>query len=214
MRLYSYYLSSAAFRVRIALNLKGLAIETIPVHLLKGGGEQHGADYRALNPQGLVPAFADANGLITQSLAICEYLEERYPEPALLPADAPSRARVRAIALQIACEIHPLGNLRVLGYLSDTLGCDEAAKKAWRSHWVRSGLEQLEMRLAHDAATGRFCHGDVPGLADCFVVPQLFNARRFDVPTDGLATLLRIENACCALPAFRDAAPENQPDAG
>ena len=214
MHLYSYYRSSATFRVRIALKLKGLDYDTIPIHLVRDGGEQFRADYRALNPQCLVPALADEGGLMTQSLAICEYLDERYPEPPLLPVDLHGRARVRSIALAIACEIHPLNNLRVLAYLTNELGRSEEEKQAWYTHWVRGGLEQLEARLARDADTGSFCHGDTPSLADCFVVPQLYNARRFGVSTEGLTTLLRIDEACKALPAFREAAPENQPDAG
>ncbi len=213
MHLYSYYRSSAAYRVRIALGLKGLAYETVAVHLIRDGGEQHRPEFRALNPQCLVPALADEGNVITQSLAICEYIEERYPAPPLLPADPLGRARVRSIALSIACEIHPLNNLRVLAYLRDVLGLNEEGCRTWYRYWVRNGLEQVEVRLAHEPQTGRFCHGDAPGLADCCIVPQLYNARRFEVPTDRLPTLLRIDEACRSLSAFRQAAPENQPDA-
>ena len=211
MKLYSYFRSSAAYRVRIALKLKGLDYEYIPVHLQKG--EQRADAYRATNPQGLVPTLADDRGTFTQSLAIIEYLEERYPEPPLLPATPEARARVRALALAIACEIHPLDNLRVLQYLTRTLGVTEDAKNAWYRHWVDLGLAALEKQLATDAATGEFCHGATPTLADICLVPQLANARRFAIPLDPYPTLTRIESACAALPAFAAAAPAQQPDA-
>ena len=211
MKLYSYFRSSAAYRVRIALRLKGLDYEYIPVHLLKG--EQRADAYRATNPQGLVPTLADDRGTFTQSLAIIEYLEERYPEPPLLPATPEARARVRALALAIACEIHPLDNLRVLQYLTRTLGVTEDAKNAWYRHWVDLGLAALEKQLATDAATGEFCHGATPTLADICLVPQLANARRFAIPLDPYPTVTRIESACAALPAFAAAAPAQQPDA-
>jgi len=212
MRLYDYYRSSAAYRVRIALNLKGVTPERVFVHLRKGG--QRTDDYLELNPQGLVPALAlDGGQTLTQSLAIVEWLEETHPQPPLLPADAAGRARVRAIALSIACEIHPLNNLRVLQYLTGTLGASEAQKDGWYKYWIDTGFEALETQLAREKATGRFCHGDAPGLADVCLVPQLANARRFHVDLAPYPTLTRIEAACNALPAFVGAAPANQPDA-
>jgi maleylpyruvate isomerase len=211
VKLYSYFRSSAAYRVRIALNLKGLAYEYVPVHLRKG--EQRDDPYRAVNPQGLVPTLVDDRGTFTQSLAIIEYLEERYPEPPLLPDAAEARARVRAIAHSIACEIHPLDNLRVLQYLTRTLGVAEDAKNAWYRHWIDLGLEALEKQLANDPATGEFCHGATPTLADICLVPQLANARRFAIPLDPYPTLTRIDAVCAALPAFAAAAPAQQPDA-
>ena len=211
MRLYSYFRSSAAYRVRIALALKGLAYEYLPVHLIKG--EQRSDGYRALNAQALVPALVDEQRVFTQSLAIIEYLDERHPRPPLLP-DAPAeRARVRAIALSIACDIHPLDNTRVLQYLVRTLGVSEDAKNAWYRHWIDLGLAALETQLAGDPATGTFCHGEKPSLADVCLVPQLANARRFDIPLDAYPTLARIDSSCRALAAFAQAAPERQPDA-
>lgn len=212
MRLYDYYRSSAAYRVRIALNFKGVTPERVFVHLRKGG--QRADDYLGLNPQGLVPALAlDGGQTLTQSLAIIEWLEETHPQPPLLPADAAGRARVRAVALSIACEIHPLNNLRVLQYLTGTLGASEAQKDGWYKYWIDTGFEALETQLAREKATGRFCHGDAPGLADVCLVPQLANARRFHVDLAPYPTLTRIEAACNALPAFVAAAPANQPDA-
>lgn len=212
-KLYGYFRSSAAFRARIALNLKGLNYESASVHLVKNGGEQFAPEYRALNPQALVPVLQDGDLTLTQSLAIIEYLDEVYPEPALLPATAAQRARVRSIALMIACEIHPLNNLRVLRYLVKDLKVTEAQKDEWYRHWVVSGLEPLETRLANDPATGHCCHGDVPGLADICLVPQLANARRFNIALDAFPTLVRIERHCMALKPFQDAAPSAQPDA-
>ena len=212
MKLYDYFRSSAAYRVRIALNLKGLAPQREFVHLRKGA--QRSDDYRTLNPQGLVPALAlDGGAVLTQSLAILEYLEETHPAPPLLPAGASARARVRALALAVACDIHPLDNLRVLRYLVQTMGATEAQKDAWYKYWVDVGLEALERQLARDAATGRFCHGDTPTLADVCLVPQLANARRVDMDLAPYPTLTRIEAACLALPAFAAAAPARQPDA-
>jgi maleylpyruvate isomerase len=212
MKLYDYFRSSAAYRVRIALNLKGLEPSRAFVHLRKGA--QRADDYLALNAQGLVPALAlDDGTLLTQSLAIIEYLEETEPQPPLLPRAAAARARVRSIALAVACDIHPLNNLRVLLYLKNTLGVADEQKDAWYKYWVDVGLEALEKQLSRDAATGRFCHGDTPTLADICLVPQLANARRMAVDTTPYPTLIRIEAACAALPAFADAAPERQPDA-
>lgn len=211
MRLIGYYRSSAAYRVRIALNLKRLAVEHRSVHLAKG--EQKQPDFAALNPQKLVPVLEDGRDRLFQSLAILEYLEETHPEPPLLPVGPAARARVRALAQIVACEIHPLNNLRVLGYLTDEMDVSEEAKLAWYRHWIAEGLGALEAILAGSPDTGSFCHGDTPGLADVCLVPQLFNARRFDCPLTAYPTLLRIDAACEALPAFRDAAPGMQPDA-
>ena len=212
MKLYNYFRSSASYRVRIALNLKGLPFEYASVHLARGGGEQFSLAYRELNSQALVPVLEDGGERITQSLAIIEYLDEKYPDPPLLPRSAGDRARVRALALTVACEIHPLNNLRVLNYLSRELGIDGNAKTAWYRHWVGLGLDALEADVARGAA-GRFCHGDSPGLADCCLVPQLFNARRFECDLSRYPNLLAIEANCMAIAAFRDAAPENQIDA-
>jgi len=211
LKLYGYFRSSAAYRVRIALGLKGLAYEYLAVHLRKG--EQSGESYRSLNPAQLVPALVDDRGTLTQSLAIIEYLDERHPHPPLLPGPPEARARIRAIALSIACDIHPLDNLRVLKYLVKTLAASEEAKDAWYRHWIDVGLSALEEHLSRDRVTGEFCHGDAPTLADCCLVPQLANARRSNIPLDAYPTLRRIEARCNALPAFAAAAPDKQPDA-
>ena len=213
MRLYDYFRSSAAYRVRIALNLKGVRPdERTFVHLRMGG--QRAQDYLALNPQGLVPALAlDDGHVLTQSLAIVEYLDETYPDPPLLPSSAAARARVRAIALAIACEIHPLNNLRVLNYLLGTLGVSKEQKDGWYRYWIDVGFEALERSLSNDGDTGRYCHGDRPTLADVCLVPQIANARRFDIDLSPYPTLIRIEAACNELPAFAEAAPARQPDA-
>ena len=214
MKLYTYWRSSAAMRVRIALNIKGLACDQVPVHLTRGGGEHHGPAHAARNPQHLVPVLElDDGRMLTQSLAIIEYLEEIHPHPPLLPADAPGRARVRAIAQAVACEIHPLQNTRVLRHLTGSLGLDEDAKWTWYRHWVEAGLGTVERLLADSPDTGRFCHGDTPTMADCYLVPQLYNARRFACDLSGLDTMLRIDAACQAEPAFAAAAPKRQPDA-
>ncbi len=213
MRLFSYFRSSASFRVRIALKLKGLAYDYVPVHLVRGGGEQFAPDYLALNPAGLVPALDDEGAILTQSLAIIEYLDEKYPQPALLPGTAAERARVRALALAIACEIHPLNNLRVLGYLSKTLGVSEDQKNAWYRHWVELGLTAVEDQLTADPRTGTYCHGETPGMADILLVPQIFNAQRFNCRLDQVPTVMRIHEACLKLSAFADSAPLQQPDA-
>jgi maleylacetoacetate isomerase/maleylpyruvate isomerase len=210
MKLHSFFRSSASYRVRIALNLKGLSYEYATVHLRRGGGEQFAAAFRALNPQGLVPVLEDGGLCLTQSLAILEYLEETHPAPALLPRAAGDRARVRALALSIACDLHPLNNLRVLNYLTE-LGIDEPAKAEWYRHWVELGLAAIEAELAGTNA-GQFCHGDSPSMADCCLVPQLYNARRFGCSLSSYPTLVSIEKNCNRLTAFRDAAPEKQPD--
>jgi maleylacetoacetate isomerase len=212
MKLYDYFRSSAAYRVRIALGLKRLAPERTFVHLRSG--MQRAGDYLDVNPQGLVPALVTDDGaVLTQSLAIIEWLDETHPEPPLLPRDPAGRARVRSIALAIACDIHPLNNLRVLQYLTGTLGVSEAQKDGWYRYWVDTGLEALERQLARDPGTGRHCHGDAPTLADICLVPQLANARRFHIDVAPYPTLMRIEAACLELPAFAAAAPARQPDA-
>ncbi len=213
MKLYGYFRSSASYRVRIALNLKGLSHEHASVHLSRNGGQQFTAAFRMLNPQGLVPVLQDGERLLTQSLAIIEYLDETHPEPPLLPASPEGRARVRALAQAIACDIHPLNNLRVLNYLSGPLGTDENRKRAWYHHWIAEGLLPLEAQLGGDPQRGRFCHGDTPGLADCCLVPQLANARRFKCELAPYQTLLAIEAHCQGLEAFQRAAPDRQPDA-
>ena len=214
MKLFSYFRSSASFRVRIALALKGLPYDYIPVHLVKGGGEQFSAEYKAMNPAALVPVLQDDDGsVLTQSLAIIEYLEETRPDPALLPADPVGRARVRALALSIACEIHPLNNLRVLAYLTKTLGITDDQKNAWYRHWVETGLETVEAMLAGDARTGAYCHGDAPTLADVLLVPQIFNAQRFNCRLDHVPTVMRIHQHCLTVPAFASSVPAQQPDA-
>ncbi|MDC7702118.1 maleylacetoacetate isomerase [Vogesella indigofera] len=208
--LYGYFRSSAAYRVRIALNLKGLAYAQAPVSLLRG--EQRSADYLALNPQGLVPALLDNGVLLTQSLAICEYLDEAYPDSArLLPDGAVLRARVRAVAQAIACDIHPLNNLRVLNYLKTELGQGEDARNGWYRHWVATGFAALEQQLA--ASAGRYCFGDALTLADVCLLPQVFNAQRFAIDMGGYPLLARIAANLEQVPAFADAQPSRQPDA-
>jgi len=211
MELYTYFRSSAAFRVRIALNLKGLAVRAHTVHLRKG--EHRGADYLGVNPQGLLPTLIVDGHRLTQSLAILEYLEERHPRPALLPGDALGRARVRALADLVACEIHPLNNLRTLAYLRSHLGQDEAGIATWYRHWIADGLEKLEAALTQDGGAGIYCHGDQPTIADCCLVPQIFNARRFDSDLKPFPTIMRIFGACMELDAFQRAQPSAQPDA-
>lgn len=208
LHLFSAARSSASYRVRIALNLKGLAYTQTPIDLR--GGEQRSAAFLARNPQGLVPALVAGELTLTQSPAIIEWLDEAYPEPALLPADRDGRARVRALAALIACDIHPINNLRVLGYLQNELGLDEATRNTWYRHWVTEGLASLETLLVQ-GGSGDFCHGDRPGLADLHLVPQVFNALRYDVDLGPYPTIRRIDAACRALPAFAAAAPAQQP---
>jgi len=214
MKLHSYFRSSASFRVRIALALKNLDYEYAAVHLLQGGGQQFAPAFKAMNPAALVPVLEDEDGtVLSQSLAIIEYLDETRPQPPLLPGDAVARARVRAIALAIACEIHPLNNLRVLGYLVKTLGVSEEQKNAWYRHWVETGLATVETMLAADPRTGACCHGDLPTLADICLVPQIFNAQRFNCRLDHVPTVMRIHEHCLRLPAFAQSVPALQPDA-
>jgi len=211
--LYGYFRSSAAFRVRIALNIKGISAEQISVHLLRGGGEQHGQDYKALNPQELVPTLLHEGQAIGQSLSIIEYLDEIQPEPPLLPRKPLARARVRQLAYLIACDIHPLNNLRVLLYLRDRFQIDEPARAEWQRHWMAKGFTALETLLANADETGSWCYGDSPTLADICLIPQLANARRVDLDLSAYATLRRIESHALANPAFEAALPKNQPDA-
>ncbi|KFC66614.1 maleylacetoacetate isomerase [Massilia sp. LC238] len=213
MKLYTYFRSSAAYRVRIALNLKGLDYEAVPVHLLREGGQHLMGNYLTINPSGLVPALQDDRMTLTQSMAIIEYLDELHPMVPLLPRDAVGRARVRELAQIIACDIHPVNNLRVLKYLVKHLGLSEEAKTDWYRHWVIEGLRSLEAQLARNLGTGRFCHGDTPTIADCFLVPQVFNAQRFDIDVDAYPTIARINALCVDLPAFKAAHPSQQPDA-
>lgn len=213
LKLYTYFRSSAAYRVRCALNLKGLAWEAVPIHLLRDGGEQNRPAYRLKSPLGTVPALETGAGVLTQSLAIIEYLEETQPQPPLLPASAWERARVRAIAQTIACDIHPVNNLRILQYLGKHFDATQEEKDAWYRHWVSEGLAAVETLLAGHAASRTFCHGETPTLADCCLIPQVFNARRFNCPLDALPTIRRIVEACEQLPAFQKAAPASQPDA-
>lgn len=210
MKLYGYHRSSASFRVRIALNLKGLEHELAFIHLRKG--EQRSPEFLKLNPQGLVPALIDGERVLTQSLAIIEYLDELYPNLPLLPNTPDGRARVRALAQIIACEIHPLGNLRVLRYLTRTLKQDEPVVHGWFNHWIELGFQAFES-LLDSAETGHFCHGDQPTLADICLVPQVFNARRFALDLTPYPRLIRVFEACMAMPAFDRAQPSKQPDA-
>lgn len=212
MKLYSYFRSSAAYRVRIALHIKGLEYDIVPVHLLKDGGQQLSENYRALNPTALVPTLQEDGWSTGQSMAILEYLEERYPEPALLPTDPHGRARVRAIAQTIACDIHPLNNLRVLKYLKNEIGVSEETKNQWYVHWVEEGLASVEALLSRSPDTGKYCHGDQITFADLCLIPQVVNARRFDCDLTDMPVIERIYKACVGLDAFQKAAPLNQPD--
>jgi maleylacetoacetate isomerase len=212
LKLYSYFRSSAAYRCRIALNLKSLAHEIAFVHLIKDGGQHNGPAYLEVNPQGLVPSLENDGRVITQSLAIIEYLDEIHPEPPLLPGTAEERAKIRAFALVIVCDIHPIDNLRVLNYLKGPLKQDQAAVDAWYRHWAQVGLSACEALLPE--AGGRFCFGDQPTLADICLVPQMYNARRFDCDLSRVPRLVAIDETCRALPAFAKAAPEAQSDAG
>jgi len=213
VKLFTYFRSSAAYRVRIALNLKGLGYDAVPVHLLRDGGQHLLDEYRAINPSGLVPAFQDDAITLTQSMAILEYLEEAYPQVPLMPTGAVARAHVRELAQIIACDIHPVNNLRVLKYLVRQLGQSEEVKTDWYRHWVIEGFQSLEAHLARHLDTGTFCYGHSPTIADCFLVPQVFNAQRFDIDVTAYPTISRINDMCVDLPAFKAAHPSRQPDA-
>jgi maleylacetoacetate isomerase len=213
MQLYGYWRSTAAYRVRIACGLKGLSPTLVPVHLVRDGGEQRTAEYLAINPLGLVPTLVVDGRRLTQSLAIIEWLDEQYPAPPLLPADAWTRAQVREIAQLIACDIHPVDNLRVLQYLGNTLGASEEQIRTWYRHWLVAGLEALESMLAANPSREHFCCGDTPTVADLCLVPQLYNARRFEIDLAPYPTLVAIDAACASLAAFQQAAPAMQPDA-
>ena len=210
--LHNYFRSSSAYRVRIALGLKGLPFDYVSVHLNRDGGEQFQPAFSGRNPQQLVPVLSDGEFDVSQSLAIIEYLDEAYPATPLMPATAHGRARVRQLSLAMACDIHPLNNLRVLKYLTGPMGLDEGAKSAWISHWHAIGLTALEAELSRDEQRGRYCVGDAPTMADCCLVPQLFAARRFGMDMAAFPVLLAIEAACLALPAFEQAHPGCQPD--
>lgn len=211
MKLYGYFRSSATYRVRIALNLKGLEAEVVPVNLLKG--EQKSDSYTKINPQQLVPALVDGEHVLTQSVSIIEYLEEKYPTPALLPQPLHERARVRAIALAVACEIAPLANLGPLNFLTQQMKLSDEQKMQWYRHWLARGFAAVEQMLASSPYTGSFCHGSAPTLADCCLVPQVFNARRFECDLTPYPTLAAIAQTCEQHPAFIAAHPSKQPDA-
>ena len=213
MKLYGYWRSSAAYRVRIALNLKGLDYEVLPVHLLKDGGEQLQAEYQAINPQGVVPALVDGDVSIGQSLAIMDYLETRYPEPPLYPQSVEARAFAQQLALVVACDIHPLNNLRVLKYLKRTLEQGDEARNDWYHHWVEGGFTAMEKLLDGRDWQGPYCLDGQVTIADACLIPQIYNARRFEIAMDEFPSLVKIEQACMELEAFRSAAPENQVDA-
>ena len=222
LNLYSYFRSTAAYRVRLALNLKGLEYDVIPVHLLRDGGEHKSPEYLAKNPTGLVPTLevdkrvensVNDSVYIAQSIAILEYLEERYPEPPLLPADPLGRARVRALTQTIACDMHPLNNLRVLKYLTGPMGLSEEQKLQWYKHWIAVGFSSIETTLSNKTTTGLFCHGDQASFADCCLIPQIYNAERFGCPMDDYPSIARINDHCKSLEAFIDADPATQPDA-
>jgi maleylacetoacetate isomerase len=210
MKVYGYFRSSAAFRVRIALNLKKLDYENAAIHLRRN--DQTKPDYRAVNPQGLVPTLDDGGRTLIQSLAIIEYLDEVYPDPPLLPSHPAERARVRALAEIVACDIHPINNLRVLRYLTHSLDHDETAIATWYNHWIDAGFQALERLLVGDPRTGTFCHGEAPGIADIALVPQVVNAERYRLALAPYPTIARIHQSCMALEAFATAHPDRQPD--
>lgn len=210
MKLYTYFRSSAAFRVRIALNLKGLSYDPVFIHLAKG--EHRKPEYSGVDPQGLLPTLVDEGQALSQSLAIIEYLEETHPAPPLLPKDALGRGRVRSLSLLVACEIHPLNNLRTLQYLKRQLGQSEEQVNTWYRYWIADGLAKLEADLSRPG-TGKFCHGDAPTLADCCLVPQIFNAKRYNCDLAAYPITMRVFDACMKLEAFDRAQPSKQPDA-
>ena len=211
MKLYNFSRSSASYRVRIVANLKGLTYDYVSVNLIRGESRQ--PSYEAINPQGRVPAMEDNGRLIPQSMAICEYLEETHPRPSILPADPFGRARVRAIALVVACEIHPTGGGRAQSYLTTLVGADANKRAEWGRHWMAEGFREIEALLSGSSDTGRFCHGDTPTMADAFLIPQVYNAERAGVDMTAFPTISRIYRQCNQLEAFSKAAPENQADA-
>ncbi|NND81730.1 MAG: maleylacetoacetate isomerase [Gammaproteobacteria bacterium] len=213
LKLTTYFRSTAAYRVRIALNLKGLEHELVPVHLLKGGGEHKTEQFLTQNPDGLIPTLSTEDGVLAQSMAILEYLEETAPTPALLPESAIDRAYVRGIAQTIVSDMHPLNNLRVLQYLVNELEASEEQKLSWYKHWVATGFKGIEARLASDGRPGVCCYGDDPTLADVCLIPQVYNAQRFNCPLDAYPNIRRINEHCLSLPAFAEAVPALQPDA-
>jgi maleylacetoacetate isomerase len=213
MKLYTFFRSSASFRVRIALNLKGIGYEQASIHLRRGGGQQLQPAYKTLNPQALVPALEDNGQILTQSVAIIEYLEEKYPSPPLLPKDPAGRALVRSMALIIACEVHPIQNLRVLNYVKSNYNQTDDQVNQWAQHWIDLGLTALEQMIAAQPNRGKFCFGNTPTLADICLIPQLGNARRYGCDLSQYPSILGIDGNCMSLPAFADAAPEKQPDA-
>jgi maleylacetoacetate isomerase len=214
VKLYSYWRSSAAYRVRIALNLKGIDYEIVPVHLTEDGGAQHADEFRAINPQELVPVLVDRSRVVRQSLAIIEYLEEAYEgERKLLPATARERARVRNLAHIIACDIHPLNNLRVMQYLEREFNTPQVERERWTQHWIREGFTAFERLLVNNVSTGEFCEGDEPTMADICLAPQVYNAKRWSVDLSPFPLIQRISDACLRLDEFERARPENQPDA-
>ncbi|MEM9303689.1 MAG: maleylacetoacetate isomerase [Pseudomonadota bacterium] len=213
LKLYTYWRSSAAYRVRIALNLKGLPHELTPVHLLREGGEHLTEDFARLNPQRLVPVLIDGERVLRQSMAIIEYLDEAYPDIPLMPSELRSRHRVRALAQLVACDIHPVANLRVMKYLEGEYGLGAEQKAAWQRRWIQEGFDALEQLLADCPTTGEFCEGDDPTLADACLAPQVYNAIRFECPLRPYPTIRRIYANCMAVEAFHDASPDRQPDA-
>ena len=213
LQLFSYWRSSAAYRVRIGLNLKGLAHDIVPVHLLHDGGQQHSDVYRSINPQQLVPVLGHGNRRLSQSLAILEYLDEVWPTPPLLPSTSRERHRVRALSQLVACDIHPLNNLRVLQYFERDWNVPQPERDEWVRHWILEGFAAAEAMVAEHPSTGTFCEGNTPSMADCCLIPQVYNARRFGVDMAQFPTLQRIEATCLELPAFDAARPERQPDA-
>ena len=212
LTLYSYWRSSAAYRVRIALNLKGLTFQSVPVNLVRDGGEQLGETFRSINPQGLVPVLLHQDHVLTQSMAICEYLDERFADYPLLPADTAERARVRSLTLQIACDIHPINNLRVLKYLKEHCG-DDLDPTTWMTHWMVEGFTAIEKQLNNRGDKNFKYYGERPGLFECFLVPQVYNANRFATNMSAFPQICRIVTECNLMPAFSAALPENQPDA-
>lgn len=213
LSLHSYWRSSAAYRVRIGLNLKGLRYDIVPVHLVRDGGDQRKPKFSETNPQRLVPVLQHGKRMLRQSMAILEYLDEMWPEPPLLPATARERQRVRALAQVVVCDIHPLNNLRVMQYFEHEWGVPQPEREEWIRHWIEDGFEAFESLLQNHPATGHFCDGHAPTIADCCLIPQVYNARRFGLDLSAYPTILRIEEACLALPAFDAARPERQPDA-